>query len=107
VTAFFLPDHEPDTPATERAYQAIRARAEAETGCIAQERRILGLDCRRHGADCTVRVGDRDALAGHTVIAIVQLSGGGYTIHRAPPDAGAQDTEVLPRSAVYAVTEFA
>jgi hypothetical protein len=107
VTAFFLPDHEPDTPATERAYQAIRARAEAETGCIAQERRILGLDCRRHGADCTVRVGERDALDGHTVIAIVQLSGGGYTIHRGPPEAGGRDTEVLSRSAVYAVTEFA
>jgi hypothetical protein len=107
VTAFFLPDHEPDAPATERAYQAIRARAEAETGCIAQERRILGLDCRRHGADCTVRVGDRDEIDGETVIAIVQLSGGGYTIHLAPSDAGPQAAEVLPRSSVYAVTEFA
>lgn len=106
MTAFFLPDHEPDAPATERAYQAIRARAEAETGCVAQERRILGLDCRRHGVDCTVRVGERDAFDGHTVIAIVQLSGGGYTIHRAPPDAGPPDTEVLTRSAVYSVTEF-
>jgi hypothetical protein len=105
MARFFVPSD--SGPGAERAYRGLRDQAEACTGAVSRERRIEGIQCRRSGRDCLLRVGELDAGNGRTVTAIIQLGRDTYTVHHlgaelcAPPD-----PLVLRRSDVYAVTDF-
>jgi hypothetical protein len=107
MAAFFVPPHPGGAPATEPTYRRLRDEAEARTGVVSRERRIEAVLCRRSGRDCQLRVGELDTANGQTVMAIIQLGRGTYTVHHlglgsaAPPD-----PLVLQRSEVYTVTEF-
>lgn len=106
MTRFFIPELDLDHDA-EIAYRALRDSAEARTGAVSQDRRIFGIMCRRNGTDCTINVGDPDGDGGATILAILEVSGGLFTIHRASTVDADDAPVVLPRHSVYSVIEFA
>jgi hypothetical protein len=107
MAPFFLPSP-PGTPAgTEDAYQLLREQAEALTGSVSRDRRIQEIECRHHGLDSRLCVGECDAANGQTVAAIVQLGRDTFTVHHVTAEhleAGAP--MVLARTEVYSVTDF-
>lgn len=104
---FFIPQEGGGVPATERAYRQLRDHAEARTGAISRDRRIEGLMCRRSGRDCVLRVGELDDGNGRTVVAIIQVGRGTFTVHHLQAEPGpAAEPLVLTQSDVYAVTDF-
>jgi hypothetical protein len=85
--------------------QDLRDHAEACTGGVVRERRILEIECRYLGADHRVRVGERGATGGAVVEAIFQLGRDQFTIHHR--STGSLDTPVvLRRKDVYTVTDL-
>lgn len=107
MSAFFLPDLLHDNPASERAYRAFRDQAEACTGAVCRDRRIRTIECRQHGVDRELSVGEPDAANGKTVAAILQLGRGTYTVHHlCPAREQPADPTVLQRTEVYSVTNF-
>jgi len=107
LTSFFIPGLETDAGAAERAYDDLRTEAESRSGSVAHKRRIFRVACRRQGADCTIGVGDSEAVDGRTVIAIFQLGRNAYMIHcRDPDDPSTLSTVEISRRTVYAVTDF-
>jgi hypothetical protein len=104
MTRFFVPPLAQDD--AERAYQALRERAEAYTGACARERRIQEIECRQRGADCRLRVGESDAGNGKIVEAILQLGRDLYTIHHVAFHGDGSAPTVLQRTDVYSVTDF-
>jgi len=107
LTAFFVPGVEVDVADAERFYSDLREVAEAEVGGVAHKRRIFRIACRRQGADCTIEVGDPDAIAGRIVVAIFQLGRDSYTIHcQDADDPSSLSTIEISRRTVYAVTDF-
>jgi hypothetical protein len=106
MARFFLPPSEAGT-AAETAYSELRALAEECTGAAARDRRIEEIECRHHGRDCTLRVGESDDANGRTVAAIIQLGRDTYTVHHVRPDSeDAIAPTVLQRTAIYSVTDF-
>lgn len=103
MTAFFIP-HVRAGSSTEQAYEGYCRRAEHVTGCLVRDRRIFKLWCRRGATDYEAEVGHTDAVAGGTVLAILQLGRDHYTIHCV--DAATADPIVVDRHHVYAVTDF-
>lgn len=104
---FFIPLAPGDGPPAERAYRKLRDQAEACTGAISRERRIEGVQCRRSGRDCLLRVGELDAGNGRTVAAIIQVGRDTYTVHHLATDPSQlPDPIVLRHSDVYSVTDF-
>jgi hypothetical protein len=75
---FFVPGTLAGEP-TRRAYDELRAYAEASTGSLARRDLIFAVSCRRDGADTEARVGEPDPCSGGTVLAIF-ASRDGYTI---------------------------
>jgi hypothetical protein len=69
MTAFFVPGIVPGEQ-THRAYEQLRAYAEARTGRAPRPEHIYSLLCRRTGADTEARVGEPDPCDGSTVLAI-------------------------------------
>jgi len=107
LTAFFIPGMNGDGLAAERFYSDLREAAEAGAGTVAHKRRIFRVACRRQGADCTIEVGDPQAIAGRIVVAIFQLGRDVYTIHcRDVDDPSNLSTIEISRRTVYAVTDF-
>jgi len=96
----------PTRDQAERTYQALREQAEACTGACSRNRRIQEIECRHLGADRRLRVGESDAGNGKTVEAIFQLGRDVYTVHHVQSGADRSAPTVLPRSAVYSVTDF-
>jgi len=90
----------------ERAYQGLRAQAEACTGVSSRDRRIEEIECRHLGVDRRLRVGESDAGNGRTVEAIFQLGRDVYTVHHAQSGPDRSAPTVLRRTDVYSVTEF-
>ena len=78
MPSFFVPGSAPGEP-TRRAYEELRAYAEASTGLLARRELIFAVSCRRGGADTETRVGEPDPGGGGTVLAIF-ASRDGYTI---------------------------
>lgn len=78
MPSFFVPDTVAGEP-TRRAYDELRAYAEASTGLLARRDLIFAVSCRRGGADTEARVGEPDPCGGGTVLAIF-ASRDGYTI---------------------------
>ncbi len=107
MTPFFLPSSPQGDAASERDYRELREQAEACTGSVSRDRRIREIECRRSGHDCSLRVGEPDALDGRTVAAILQLGRNTYTVHHVS-DLPGQSSEptVLQRSEVYSVADF-
>jgi hypothetical protein len=104
---FFIPLVSGDGSPAERAYRKLRDQAEACTGAVSRERRIEGVQCRRSGRDCLLRVGELDAGNGRTVAAIIQVGRDTYTVHHLATDPGQPpDPIVLRHSDVYSVTDF-
>jgi hypothetical protein len=83
----------------ERAHKAIRTHARRHHDGSGS-RTIGKLSYRRDGADLEAEVGEREATAGKTVIAIHDLGSGVYAIQ-------CDDTEplIIGRHHVYSVTE--
>jgi hypothetical protein len=107
LTAFFIPGLETDAAGAERFYDALRDEAEAGSGSVAHKRRIFRVACRRQGADQTIEVGDTAAVAGRTVIAILQVGREAYTIHcKDADDPSTLSMIEISRRTVYAVTDF-
>jgi hypothetical protein len=107
MTPFFLPAPELDRLPPERAYAALREQAEACTGSVSRERRILEIECRHRGADRQLRVGECDVTNGRMIAAILQLGRDTYTVHHVDSEPGRPTTPtVLQRNEVYSVTEF-
>jgi hypothetical protein len=107
MTRFFLPSGAKGRADTERAYTCLREQAESATGSVAHERRIEEIECRRQGLDHRLRVGERDAIDGRTVAAILQLGRHAYTVHHVSSDAGqATLPTVLQRAEVYSAADF-
>jgi hypothetical protein len=107
LTAFFIPGAEADGTEVERTYADLRDLAEAGSGGVAHKRRIFRVACRRRGADCTIEVGDPEALDGHTVIAIFQIGRDAYGIlYRDPDHPSGLGTVEISRRTVYQVTDF-
>lgn len=86
-------------------HEALREQAEACTGAVLRERRILEIECRYLGIDRRVRVGEPDAANGTIVEAIFQLGRDTFTIHHSSHGALAAPV-VLRQRDVYSVTEF-
>jgi hypothetical protein len=84
----------------------LREQAEACTGGIVRERRILEIECRYLGADRRVRVGEPGMTIGTVVEAIFQLGRDTFTIHHSHAQEPAQTPVVLRQKDVYSVTEF-
>lgn len=107
MAQFFVPPDSDSDPGVERAYRDLRDQAEACTGAVSRERRIEGIECRRSGRDCLLRVGELDTGNGRTVAAIIQLGRDTYTVHHLGADVALPpDPVVLQRSDVYSVTDF-
>lgn len=85
----------------------MREQAEACTGAIPRERRILEIECRYLGADRRVRVGEPGATSGTTVEAIFQLGRDTFSIHHSQSHGALATPVVLRQRDVYSVTEFA
>jgi len=108
MARFFLPPSPGRGPAAEDAYRELRDQAESLTGSASNDRRIEQVECRRRGRDCTLRVGEADAVDGRTVTAIIQLGRDTYTVHHMPSELGESvEPTVLQRTEIYSVTEFA
>lgn len=104
---FFLPSESDGHATAETRYSQMRAEAEACTGSTSKDRRISEIECRRHGHDCLLRVGDPDTTDGRMVAAILQLGRDTYTVHHLPSEPGQQTVPtVLQRSEVYRVGDF-
>lgn len=107
MARFFIPPDSDSSPGGERAYRDLRDQAEACIGAVSRERRIEGIQCRRSGRDCLLRVGELDAGNGQTVAAIIQVGRDAYTVHHLGAGLGPPpDPIVLRRSDVYSVTDF-
>jgi hypothetical protein len=107
VTSFFIPGYEKDQAAAEDFYEGLRAQAGDQTGAVAHDRRIESMLCRREGVDRTIAVGDRDAIEGETILAILQVGREGFTIHtKATANGGGQRTIEMGRRSVYSVSDF-
>lgn len=107
MARFFIPPDSTSSPGAERAYRGLRDQAEACIGATSRERRIEGIECRRSGRDCLLRVGELDAGNGRTVAAIIQVGRDNYTIHHLGVDPSCPpDPIVLRRVDVYEVTDF-
>ena len=104
MTRFFVPPLAQDDG--ERAYQALREQAEACTGVSSRDRRIQEIECRHHGVDRRLRVGESDAGNGKIVEAILQLGRDMYTIHHVQSERNSAAPTVLQRTDVYSVTDF-
>jgi len=106
MAAFFMPAS-PVGADVEQLYSDLREQAEAHIGSASNDRRIEQLECRQHGRDCTLRVGEADASNGRTIAAIIQLGRGTYTVHHIPKR-GEKPVEmtVLQHTEIYSVTEF-
>jgi hypothetical protein len=78
MTAFFVPGTAPGGHA-ERAYDELRAGAQARTARRIRATRIHAVSCRRGGTDSSLRVGECDPSGGGTVHAIFATSDG-YTV---------------------------
>ena len=104
---FFIPPEGGGVRPPSGPTDELRDHAEARTGAISRDRRIEGLMCRRSGRDCVLRVGELDDGNGRTVVAIIQVGRGTFTVHhlQAEPGAAAEPL-VLTQSDVYAVTDF-
>jgi hypothetical protein len=104
---FFLPSSSDGDQGIEKRYLELREQAEACTGSTSRDRRIREIECRRHGHDCVLRVGDPDTADGRMVAAILQLGRDTYTVHHLPSDGGQRTTPtVLQRTEVYSVSDF-
>lgn len=104
---FFLPSPAGADATIEQRYSEFREQAEACTGSTSRDRRIREIECRRDGHDCLLRVGDRDAVDGRTIAAILQLGRDTYTVHHLPGDADELVAPtVLRRNDVYSVADF-
>lgn len=90
----------------ERAYQALRERAEACTGVSSRDRRIEEIECRQMGVDRCLRVGESDAENGKTVEAIFQHGRDVYTVHHVQAGLDRSPPTILQRTDVYSVTDF-
>jgi hypothetical protein len=108
MTRFFIPGYEKRRVIGEAVYEGLRHEASDQIGYGAHPRRIQSMLCRRKGQDCNVAVGDRDeAIAGQTVVAILQVGRNDYTIHCESITAGgAPSTIELDRHSVYSVSDF-
>jgi len=107
MTRFFLPSSPQGNAAAERVYLTFREQAEACTGSVSRDRRIREIECRRHGLDCRLCVGEPDSIDGRTVDAILQLGRDTYTVHHVPGASGqATLPTVLQRTEIYSVAEF-
>ena len=108
MAPFFLPPAGRSGHELERSYLLLREQAEALTGAVSRARRIQALDCRCHGEDLCLSVGDTDTRNGQTIAAILQLGRDTYTIHHVPPGSERTPTPptMLQRTDVYAVTDF-
>ena len=104
MTRFFVPPLAQDD--AERAYRALRQQAEACTGVCARDRRIQEIECRHHGADRCLRVGESDSVNGKIVEAIVQLGRDVYTVHHVQSGGDRLAPTILQRTDVYSVTDF-
>ena len=106
MTAFFIPELDPDGPSEADVYAAIRLSARAHTGHDPQSERIFKLWSRRGGLDCEAEVGRPDPVCGETVLAILDLGRHEpYLIQCGSP--GDRGRQVLVRKPVYSTTEFA
>jgi hypothetical protein len=107
VTSFFIPGVAARSEQVESAYARLKTEVETDTGVAPTDRRILMLSCRRNGTDYEAKVGKRDAVDGHRVLAIFELGGGVYAIRCAgegkPPR---REPIVVGKRQVYAVTDF-
>jgi hypothetical protein len=107
MTRFFLPPSPRGDASVERDYRKLREQAEACTGSVSRDRRIREIECRRQGLDCSLRVGQPDAIDGRMVAAILQLGRDTYTVHHVPSEAGlSTPPTVLQRTEVYSVADF-
>jgi hypothetical protein len=107
MTPFFLPSSPKGDQGAETEYKELREQAEACTGSVSRDRRIREIECRRKGLDCRLSVGERDAVDGRTVAAILQLGRDTYTIHHVPSEPGQSTVPtVLQRTEVYCVADF-
>lgn len=107
MTPFFMPRPQPGGPGADFTYQALRQQAEACTGFVSRDRRIQEIECRHHGVDRRLRVGEPDAGNGRTVQAILQLGRDTYTVHHVCSAQGEPTPPtVLRKTAVYRVTDF-
>lgn len=104
MTRFFVPPLAQDD--AEGAYQALREQAEACTGVSSRDRRIQEIECRHHGVDRRLRVGESDGGNGKVVEAILQLGRDMYTVHHVQSDRERTAPTVLQRTDVYLVTDF-
>lgn len=84
----------------------LRAQAEACTGGLVRDRRILEIECRYLGADRRMRVGEPGMDSGTVVEAIFQLGRDIFTIHHSHSRASTQEPLVLHQSDVYSITDF-
>jgi hypothetical protein len=106
MASFFLPSPPGKPAGTEDAYQELRQQAEAFTGSVSRDRRIQEIECRHHGLDSRLCVGECDAN-GQTVAAIVQLGRDTFTVHHVTAEHREPDAPmVLARTEVYSVTDF-
>jgi hypothetical protein len=104
---FFIPSLVDGVHAGEQSYREMRDQAEVCIGAVSRDRRIEGLECRRSGHDCLLRVGELDTGNGRTVAAIIQVGRGTYTVHHLRADPGEPaEPVVLQQSEVYSVTDF-
>jgi hypothetical protein len=85
--------------------EVLRDQAEACTGGLVRERRIVEIECRYRGADRRVRVGEPGALGGTVVEAIFQLGRDQFTIHHRS-NGSLEAPVVLRQKDVYAVTDL-
>jgi len=84
----------------------LRAQAEACTGGLVRDRRILEIECRYLGADRRMRVGGPGMDSGTVIEAIFQLGRDVFTIHHSPMQDPGQEPLVLHQSDVYSITDF-
>jgi hypothetical protein len=75
VTRFFIPGVK-SGPSAERAYDELRAYAQARTERRIRATRIRSISCRRGGMDSQLTVGEPDPHGGETVNAIFATSDG-------------------------------
>jgi hypothetical protein len=107
LTRFFLPGRESKRVGTEAAYESLRAGVNDESGHGPHARRIQTMLCRRKGKDTKIVVGDsNEAIAGQTVVAILQVGRESYTIHCEATASGRPSTIELDRHSVYSVSDF-
>lgn len=84
----------------------LREQAEACTGAVARDRRIVEIQCRYLGADHRIRVGEPGATSGTVVEAIFQVGRDAFTIHHSSSEQTLQKPVVLRHHDVYSVTDF-